>query len=227
MTGPLALVGGEEFSAGCLLDDDLIASVGAEEVAVLATGSAYENPGRVIAAAREWFGARKVAVREVPVYVRTDALSAENIDAVRWARMVYVVGASPMHIRSVFKDTPLFEALVDAWNRGAALVGSGAGADVICDPMVDTRGGAFTVGLGLLPGVSVITHSDQWSPDKIHRTVDLAPPDVAVVSLPRRTAIVLDDPGSGVWRAVGPGTVTVHRAGLTLPLSELPRPPRT
>jgi len=222
VSGPLALVGGGEFAPGCDFDAELISAVGATEVALLATGSAYENPQKVVATARAWFEGLGVGLREVPVYTRPDALVAEHVKAVAEARVVYVTGTSPMHLRSVLKDTPVLEALCSAWNGGAALAGSGAGADVFCDPMVDTRGGAFTVGLGLLPRMAVVARSNQWSPDKVHRTVELAPPDVVLVELPERTAVIREP--DGTWRAAGEGTPAVHKDGRPATLEDLPHP---
>jgi cyanophycinase len=210
VSGPLALVGGDEFAPGCDFDAELIAAVGADEVALLATGSAYENPKKVVDAARAWFEGLGVGLREVPVYTRPDALVAENVEAVANARFLYVTGTSPMHLRSVLKDTPVLEALCAAWAGGAALAGSGAGADVLCDPMVDTRGGAFTVGLGLLPRMAVVARSNLWSPD------------VVLVELPERTAVVLDP--DGTWRAAGVATPAVHRGSRPATLADLPQP---
>jgi len=221
MSGPLALVGGGEFSEGCTFDAELLAAVGATEVTLLATGWAYENPQKSVDAARSWFSNIGVTVREVPVYTRTDALDADNAAAVANAKFIYLTGVSPMHIRSVLKGTPVYEALLGAWSGGAALVGSGAGADVLCDPMVDTRGGAFTVGLGLLPGLAVIARSDEWSPDKVRRTIDLASSGVVLLELPTRTAII-DDVGNGGWRVAGAGSVIVHRDGKLSDISAIP-----
>ena len=218
--GLLALVGGGEFTDGCEFDTELLAASGADEVAVIPTGFAYESPQRSVEAATSWFSGLGVGVREIPVYTRADALAAENVVAVASARFVYVVGTSPMHVRSVLKDTPVYDALVQAWRGGAVLVGSGAGADVLCDPMVDTRGGAFTVGLGLVPGMAVIPRSDTWSPDKVRRTIELAPPDLVLVSLPERSGIVRDPDGS--WRTIGSGLVTVHRGSHQATLADLP-----
>lgn len=220
MSGLLALIGGGEFAPGCEFDRELLEASGGTEVVLLATGFAYENPARSVAAATEWFAGLGATVREVPVYTRPDALVAEHVEAVAASRFTYVVGASPMHLRSVLKDSPLYDALVSAWRDGGVLAGSGAGADVLCDPMVDTRGGAFTVGLGLVPGVAVIPRSDTWSPDKVRRTVELAPPPLVLVSLPERTGIVRDADGS--WRTVGDGLVAVHRGGHQATLTDLP-----
>src|SRR5205814_9332869 len=122
-----------------------------------------------------WFRGLGVSVRGLMVLARPDALAAANVDAVRAARLVYLAGSSPMHLRSVLKDSPLWDALLEAWNEGAALAGSSAGAMVLGDPMVDQRGGAFTLGLGLLEGVAVVPHHDTWSEEKAQRTQQLAP----------------------------------------------------
>jgi cyanophycinase len=220
VTGLLALIGGGEFQPGCEFDTDLLAASGGDDVAVLATGFAYENPAKAIAAATAWFEALGARAEEVPVYTRTDAMVSENVDAVARARFVYLVGTSPMHLRSVLKDTPLFDALVAAWRDGAVLAGSGAGADVLCDPMVDTRGGAFTVGLGIVPDLAVIPRADQWSPDKVRRTAELAPLDLVLVSLPERSGIVRSP--AGEWSTVGDGLVTVHRGDANATLDDLP-----
>ena len=58
------------------------------------------------------------------------------------------------------------------------LAGSGAGAMVLCDPMVDPRGGAFTLGLGLVAQMAGRARADTWSEDKLHRTLQLAPAGV-------------------------------------------------
>src|SRR4051812_18165524 len=150
MSGPLALVGGDEFTDGCTFDRDLLSASGGDEVVVIPTGAAYEHPQRLVDAATTWFEGFGGRVRGLDVLRRPDALDPENASVVRHARFLYLVGESPMHVRSVLKDTPVWEAIVAAWDGGAVLAGSVAGAMVCCDPMVDPRGGAFTLGLGLL-----------------------------------------------------------------------------
>ena len=77
------------------------------------------------------------------------------------------------------------------------------------------------MGLGLLPGVAVIARSEEWSPDKVRRTIDLASPGVVLLELPSRTALI-DDVGSGGWRVAGAGSVVVHRDGRIADLSTMP-----
>jgi len=217
--GPLVLVGGGEFGEGLRgLDASLLEALGAEEVAVLPTAAAFERPERAVATAVAHFEALGAKVREVPVLGRPDASDPAHVEAVRSARLTYLTGGSPLHLRSVLKDTPLWEALLEAWREGAGLAGSSAGAMVLGDPMVDPRGGAFTLGLGLVENLAVVPHLGAAAE---HRTLRLAPPGVHLIGLPEQTAVVKHDKG---WRAAGalPDQVVVHLDGEIVPLSTLP-----
>jgi cyanophycinase len=220
MSGPLALVGGGEWRDGCDFDGDLIEASGGGEVVVLPTAAAYEHPDHVVDRATRWFEAAGAAVRPVMVVDRAGALDDANAEAVRSARFVYLSDGSPMHLRSVLMQTPLLEALVAAWHGGAVLAASGAGAMVLCDPAVDPRGGAFTLGLGLLPDLAVVARADTWSEDKLHRTLQLTPAGVPLVEVDERTALLRD--GEKGWRAAGVGGVSVWLDGHQADLAALP-----
>lgn len=209
--GLLALVGGAEWQEGCDFDAELWERSGSGEVLVLPTAAAYEHPDRTVEAARAWFGRLGAPVRGLMVLSRGDAEDPANADAVRSARFVYLSGGSPLHLRSVLKGSPLWEALVAAWRDGAVVAGSSAGAMVLGDPMVDPRGGALTLGLGLVPGLAVMPHSDLWSEDKAHRTVQLATGDLRIVAVDERTALIREP--AGTWRAAGAGGVAVYVEG--------------
>jgi cyanophycinase len=210
-TGHLALVGGGEWREGCDFDAELLAASGGDEVVVLPTAAAYEHPDHVVELATRWFEKLGATVRPVNVVDRGGALDDGNAGAVRRARFVYLADGSSMHLRSVLMHTPLWDALVAAWQGGAVLAGSGAGAMVLCDPAVDPRGGAFTLGLGLLHQLAVVPRADTWSEDKLHRTLQLTPAGVALVEVDERTALIRDP--DGTWRADGAGTVSVWKDG--------------
>ena len=220
MSGTLALVGGAEWRDGCEFDRDLLRTSAAEEVVVLPTGAAYEHPERLIETATAWFDDLGAKVRPLMVLARPDASDPDNVAAVRQARLIYLAGPSPMHLRSVLMHSPLWEALVAAWNDGATLAGSSAGAMVLCDPMVDPRGGAFTLGLGLVGQLALIPHADAWSEDKRHRTLQLSPSGLPVVGIDERTALLRDP--NGTWSAAGVGGVQVWVDGTERDLTALP-----
>ena len=64
--------------------------------------------------------------------------------------------------------------------NGAVVAGSSAGAMVLGDPMVDPRGGAYTLGLGLVEQLAVVPHHDTWPLERAHRTMQLAPRGVPI-----------------------------------------------
>jgi cyanophycinase len=219
-SGTLALVGGSEWRDGCAFDATLLELAGTTDVVVLPTAAAYEHPDQLVAEAQAWFAAQGAKAVGLEVLRRPDALESANVDAVRRSRFTYLAGSSPMHLRSVLKDSPLWDALVAAWQEGAVLAGSSAGAMVLCDPMVDPRGGAFTVGLGLIDGMAVVPHADTWSDERSHRTLQLAPKGLIVAAVDERTALVRSPDGS--WRAEGAGEVVAYRDGEPIPLADLP-----
>jgi cyanophycinase len=218
MTGTLALVGGAEWTEGCDFDAELLERSGGSEVLVIPAASAYENPGHLVARAKEWFGRFGAGVTELEVYRRPQALDTAAAAPVRDASFIYLSGGSPMHLRSVLKDTPVWEAIVSAYRNGAVLAGSAEGATVLCAHMVDTRGGAFTVGLDLITDLTVVPRYDHWSEDKWHRTVRLATAGVAVVGIEERTALVGDATG---WTVTGAGGVAAQRDGHRIEVTDL------
>lgn len=198
MTGTIALMGGGAFAANDNLDARLVASVVADRVVVLPTADAFERPERLVAAAMNWGERLSLEVEALMVLRRGEAMEQGAANIVRNARAVYFVGDQPLHLRSVLKDTPLFDALRDVLGNGGLVAAVGGSAAALCDPMVDPRGGAFTLGLGLVPGLALVTEAEHWSPERLHRTRDLANTTFAV--LHTGDALVKTDAG---WERVG------------------------
>jgi cyanophycinase len=220
MPGTLALVGGAEWRPGCDFDRDLLETSGTREVLVLPTAAAYEHPGRVVEAAQRWFEELGATVRPLDVLTRPDAVDGANAAPIAEAGFIYLSGGSPMHLRSVLKDSPVWDAIVAAWQRGAVVAGSGSGGMVLCDPMVDPRGGAITLGLGLIGPMAVIPHHDTWSEDKAKRTLRIAPKGLPIAGIDARTALIRS--ADGTWRSSGAGSVAVFVDGQPGELSALP-----
>ena len=225
MSGTLALVGGGEWTDGCAFDAALLAASGTSEVLVLPTAAAMEQPDKAVASATSWFESLGGTVRGLHVLQRHDALEPENVEAVRSAKFVYLSGGSPLHLRSVLKGTPLWDALVEAFAGGAVVAGSSAGAMVLCDPMVDPRGGAFTVGLGLIGNLAVLPHaeSDVYAHHK--RTFELADAGLVLAAIPERSALFLGS--DGLWSSAGDDEVTVWVDGEQRGFDALPAVPPT
>jgi cyanophycinase len=221
VSGPLVLVGGAEWRDGCTFDRVLLEEAGHPEVLVLPTAAAYEHPERAVESAQRWFESIGGRIRGLMVLHRSEAEDPACAEIVRQSRFVYLGGGSPMHLRSVLKDSAVWDALVAAWHGGAVLAGSSAGAMVLCDPMVDPRGGAFTLGLSLVAQVAVIPHHDTWSPEKAKRTIALAPRGLPVVAIDERTALIRGP--EGAWSVEGVGKAVVFVDGREEGLEALPR----
>ena len=203
MNGILALQGGGPFVANDDLDRRLIAAAGATRVIMLPTADAYEHPELLVAAAMAWGERLDVEVEALMVMRRGEAMEDGVVGVIRGARAVYLVGDQPLHLRSVLKGTPLWEAIVQVQASGGLVAATGGSAAAMCDPMVDPRGGAFTLGLGLIDGLALVTEAETWSTDRLHRTLKLA--NTPIVELPSGSALVRTAEG---WERVG--EMTVH-----------------
>lgn len=220
MSGTLALLGGAEWTEGVTLDARLAAESSATEVVVLPTATAYENPDARIEAARRAFEPLGLSVTVLPVYKRAQAMEPEWGRIAAGASWLYLSGGSPMHLRSVLLDTPLWHGITEAFEGGATLVGAGEAASVFCDALPDPRGGAFTVGLDMIDTLTVLPRYERWSEDTLHRTVSLAPAGLPVVGLDAKTALLRAP--DGTWSTEGPGRVAVFVDGHPAELSALP-----
>jgi cyanophycinase len=210
--GTFVLVGGGEFGPGLdALDARLLAASGANEVVVVPAAAAFEHPERVGERAAAHFEPLGAAVRALDVLHRAEADAAENAEVVREARFVYVADGSPLHLRSVLKDSALYDALLASYHGGAVLAASGAGATLLCDPMVDPRGGAYTVGLGVVRNLAVFPYHGTAADHLRERSIDLLPAAATLVGVDEETALVRDADGS--WSVAGSGQVTVYAGG--------------
>jgi len=193
----VVLQGGWPFSANDERDAELLRDV-TGSVAILPTADAFERPDRLVHSAEAWATRHGVVTVSCPVYVRTDALDEANATIIRNASAVWIVGDSPIHLRSTVMNTPVLEAIV-ACPLVVAVAGS---AVALCDPMVDPRGGAFALGLGLVRGLALVTESERWSRDRLQRTLHLA--NTPVVELPTGSSLTRRN---GSWRVDGPAVV--------------------
>ena len=212
--GVLALIGGGEWRDGCRdLDTELLAASGAKEVVVVPAAAAFEHPDKVGLRAGEYFESLGVKCRTVPVLHRAEADDARIAESVRRSKFVYLCDGSPLHLRSVLKDSALWDAILAAYHGGAAVAASGAGATLVGDPMVDPRGGAYTVGLGLVPNLAVFPYHGTAADHMRERSIDLLPKSAKLVGIDGETALVRDP--DNTWRVAGVGVVTLYEGRST------------
>ena len=207
-SGSLAFVGGAEWQDGCReFDAELLAASGADEVVVLPTAAAFEHADRVGQRAIVYFESLGVQAKVLDVLHRGEAEDPEIAALVRTAKFVYLSDGSPLHLRSVLKDSALFESLLAVYHGGGVVAASGAGATLLGDPMVDPRGGAYTVGLGAVHNLAVFPYHGTAAEHLRARSIDLLPASATLVGIDDQTALWLR---AGTWKVVGAGQVSVY-----------------
>jgi cyanophycinase len=234
----LALVGGDEFKPGNEQQDRLMVAAAAPGRAyVVPTAGARQGPEQAVANATRWFARLGLELVELPVLKRSDAMKESVVEAARRGGFFYLVGGDPGLVAQVLRGSPAWKAVFDAWRGGAVLAGSSAGAMALCSHTLvraswPNRFNRRPAGaLGVVAGTAVLPHFDTFG----HRWIESAreaAPELTLLGVDERSAAVWTD---GVWRAVGPGAVTVVRgrrvtrfesgteiAGLRQPARRLP-----
>ena len=212
--GTLILLGGDELGDP-VLAELLLARARGARVAVVPTAAAFSHPEAVAIHVAEWLGEHGARVEALMATSRADAELADLADRLEAADLAYLSDGAALHLRTALRGTRLLEGLVGLRERGGVLAASGAAATVLCDPMIDPRGGAPTVGLGLVTGFTVLTHvgHDQDDPheEKLHRAVSLCPPELPLLGLRPGSAVVFGPEGPP--ELYGRGGAVVYRAG--------------
>jgi cyanophycinase len=162
------------------------------------------------AQAAQRLGAEQIVL---DVRVREDAFDPAHIAAVTGAGLIYLSGGNPQHLARTLIDTPLWQAMHDAWRSGTSLAGCSAGAMALGGYVPDIRhprqGGQN--GLGLIPSLRVLPHFDvyaKWIPDVVMRP--LLTQGATVVGIDEQTSLQAEPPEDPMqpwqFRGVGRGS---------------------
>lgn len=220
----VVLAGGRELDAGTPAGRAL---AGCGSVAVVTMASAFRRPDALLARIGGWARDLSVQPAVVSAVRRADALNPDVSGPIADCDGVLVLDGSPAHFVSAVKATPLLEAIVSAQRRGADVVWSGAAAASVCASMVDDRGGALTVGLGLHGGIVVAAGWENWPRDRRRRLWRMVPESVLFMALDSGAAVhstvepqVLASSSSpDDWTVLG-GAVEARRGGTTVTLED-------
>jgi cyanophycinase len=151
----------------------------------------------------------------LPIHERADAFNPDFVDAVRGAGLIYFSGGNPHHIAEVFKESPLWGAIVSEWESGSSLAGCSAGAMAFGGTIMGVRKSSHSEGLNLLPDIEVIPHYDKmlgWLPDRVASFIARAGADTTLIGIDENTALVYENS----WKVIGAGRVHVLRGVLEI-----------
>ncbi len=206
------MAGGNEFNPGNEEQDRILAKgAGSGPAYVVPTAAARQGPDRAVALAQSWFRQLGLELEELPALKRVDANSKDIAARARSGGFFYLVGGDPGLVVQVLHSSRVWNAIVEAWREGASLAGSSAGAMALCSHTLiraswpNRFNRRPTDALGLVPETAVLPHFDTFG----HRWVESAQsalPGATLLGIDERSAAVWQE---SVWRAMGPGAVTV------------------
>ncbi len=217
MAGYLLLEGGAEFSGQMAQPDQraLELAGGSDTlVTIIPTAAAPDNNHqRAGNNAIRWFhslGATRV--ESLPIIDKASANDPSIAAKISQSRLVYMLGGFTGYLGATIKDSASWQAMLKAYQSGAVIAGSSAGAMVMCQYYFDPAQGQVVTGLGLLPNTCVLPHHNTFGKGWASRLFDLLP-DVLLLGIDEQTGMLDDGPqGQKVsWRVYGKGALTLYR----------------
>jgi cyanophycinase len=214
MNGYLLLEGGAEFG-GKMVEADLRAMTvaGGREanMCILPTAAAPDhNDEHAGHNGERWF--RNVGIKHItvaPVIDRATADSPSYATIIENSRFIYMLGGFPRYLGETLAGSRCAQAMRQAFEDGALVGGSSAGAMVLCEHFYDPETGIIVPGLNYIPGTCIIPHHNTFGRRWVSRLAEMLPDDL-LIGIDEQTGL-LDDMPNGSWSVYGGGTVTLYR----------------
>ncbi|MBK9208926.1 MAG: Type 1 glutamine amidotransferase-like domain-containing protein [Anaerolineales bacterium] len=215
MTGILLLAGGAEFG-GQMSEPDLraieLAGGFDAPICIIPTAAAPDhNHKRAGSNGIRWFqslGAGNVFTADV-----IDSVSADDSTlaaSIRTSSLIYLPGGFPRHLAETLADSVCWRAVLDAYERGAVIAGSSAGAMVLCEYYYDPYEKKLLRGLNLIPNACVLPHHNTFGKSWVGQLTQ-ALPDATLIGIDERTGMINN--GNHIWQVFGAGDVNLYQHG--------------
>jgi len=212
--GYILLEGGGEFAGGMeAVDRRAIELAGGLHAlisivpAAAAPANDHHNAGNN---GMEWF--RSLGATNVTALPLIDRKSADDhglVEILRRSRMIYMLGGSPHYLEQCLRASASWQAMLAAYEMGAVLGGSSAGAMVLCEHYYDPFKNEVYEGLGLIPGACVIPHHETFGQSWLSHVQEFLP-GMLLIGIDEQTGMLNDGP-QGQWQVYGKRTVTLHQ----------------
>ena len=213
--GHLLLEGGAEFG-GRMSEPDLraieLAGGFDASICILPTAAAPDNNyKRAGNNGIRWFkslGAKNVFTVDV-----INAVSANDeslATSIRTSRLIYLPGGFPRHLGETLANSVCWQAALDAYQKGAIIAGSSAGAMVLCEHCYDPTEKKLLRGLNLVSNACVLPHHNNFGKSWANQLIKLLP-NVTLIGIDEQTGMITDM--NGMWHVHGAGKITLYRGG--------------
>jgi cyanophycinase len=157
-----------------------------------------------------WFqslGAKDVLSVSLLSRIRADDKNIAR--SLREAKLIYLLGGFTHYLAQTLKGSLAWEAVLEAFQEGAVIAGSSAGAMVMCEFYYDPGAGRVHEGLNLIPSSLVLPHHNtfgkSWAPRLLKKI-----PNVTLIGIDEQTGMI-DDGDDDPWNVYGRGVVTLYR----------------
>jgi len=211
--GYLLLEGGAEFG-GRMREPDLraIELAGGFDAAIriIPTAAAPDNNHqRAGNNGIRWF--ESLGAKDVLFIPLIDKLSANDeslAKSLRSAKLIYMLGGFTGYLSETLAGSAACEAVLEAYQAGAVVAGSSAGAMVMCEFYYDLNQGQVVSGLNLIPNSLVLPHHNTFGKSWASRLIEV--PHRTLIGIDEQTGII-DDGSSKTWSVLGQGEATLYR----------------
>jgi cyanophycinase len=214
LIGYLLLEGGAEFG-GAMREPDLRA---------IEMAGGFEAPIRIIPTAAapdhnhiragnngiRWF--QSLGAKDVESLLLIDEASANDpqiAESLRGAKLIYLLGGFTHYLGQTLLGSKTWEAALEAWQNGAVIAGSSAGAMVLCEHYYDPGRGKMERGLNLVANACVLPHHNTFG-KKWAGKLKAILPSVTLLGIDEYTGMLME---AGEWIVSGGGAVTVYHGG--------------
>ena len=219
MTGYILLEGGAEFG-GKMSEPDLraIELAGGPDalISIIPTAAAPDNNSqRAGNNGVRWF--KSLGARQVELLPLIDKASANDpgiTSIISQSRLIYMLGGFTGYLGETLANSAGWHAMLQAYEDGAVIAGSSAGAMVLCQYYYDPARAQVVQGLELVPNSCVLPHYNTFGKGWA-KLLSIHLPDAVLIGIDERTGM-LDDGNGGRkvgWHVYGEGSVTLYRGG--------------
>lgn len=212
--GHILLAGGAEFSGRmAAADRRAIVLAGGPDAPISivpAAAAPDNNHQRAGQNGVSWFkNLGAVNVSALPLIDRKSADDPVVVEALQRSRIIYLLGGFPRHLAQSLAGSDSWQAILSAYQSGALIAGSSAGAMILCGVYYDPHAKQTRSGLGLIPDACVLPHHNtfgkSWAPVLIQHI-----PGVILIGIDEQS-VMLDDGPQDRWQVYGARGVTLYR----------------
>ncbi len=216
MSGHILLEGGSEFGGQMAKPDKRAIELAGGldvQISIIPTAAFPDNNHqRAGQSGVRWF--KRLGAKQVTLLPLVDQASANQSSvacALRQSRLIYLLGGFPHYLAQTLAGSLSWQAMLEAYDTGAVIGGSSAGAMILCQHYYDPGTQRIMEGLNLVPQACLVPHHNTVGKGWASSLASSIPDDV-IVGVDEQTGLI-DDGVEGEWTVFGKGVVTVYKGG--------------